>query len=304
MAMDRFGRKVTTLRASITEACNLNCIYCHREGASTSGSIELGSRQLRLAVEAAHRVGVSRVKLTGGEPLLRRDVVALVEAAASVEGIMDVSMTTNGTLLARLASSLIEAGLRRVNVSLPSLKPERYRYITGCDALDMVKEGLAAAVDAGLEPVKMNVVMLKGVNEDEVQGLIDYASKVPAILQLIELERLGRASSSLYDELHLDLSEVERQLEQQASKVVFRGLHNRRKYVLPTGQEVEVVRPFHARFCMGCNRLRLTADGRLKPCLMREDNAVSLIEALAEGDLEECIRRFKVALELREPYAP
>ena len=302
MALDRFGRKVTTLRASITEACNLSCIYCHREGSSTRGGRELGVEEFRLAVEAARRIGISKVKLTGGEPLVRRDAVSFVEAAASIEGVVDVSMTTNGTLLAELAPKLAEAGLRRVNVSLPSLRPERYRFITGRDELGRVKEGLFKAVDAGLDPVKLNVVVLKGVNEDELQDLIDFASRVPAILQLIELERLGRASSRLYDDLYVDLSSVEHQLERQASQVVFRALHNRRKYVLPTGQEVEVVRPFHGRFCMGCNRLRLTADGRLKPCLMREDNTVPLLDALASGDLEEVVRRFRRALELREPY--
>jgi len=301
MAFDRFGRKVTTLRASITELCNLNCIYCHREGSSSNGP-DLSLDQFRLVIEAARVVGMSKVKLTGGEPLLRSDVVDFVEAAASVDGIAEVSMTTNGTLLAGLASKLASAGLQRVNINLPSLNPERYRFITGCDLLNSVKKGVMAAVDAGLSPVKLNVVVLRGVNDDEIQSFMDFASKASATLQLIELERLGKANSGLYDELYVDLSDVERRLEREASKIVFRSLHNRRRYIMPNGLEVEVVRPFHGRFCAGCTRLRLTADGRVKPCLMREDNTVPLLDALAKGELNEVVRRLRRALELREPY--
>ncbi|MEM4699499.1 MAG: GTP 3',8-cyclase MoaA [Candidatus Nezhaarchaeales archaeon] len=299
--MDRYGRKVTTLRVSITKACNLKCIYCHREGSSEGGP-EVTLPQFEVALKAARSLGIDRVKLTGGEPLIRSDVVDFVRAAASLDGIVEVSMTTNGVLLAKLASSLADAGLKRVNVSVPSLRPERYRFITGCDLLSEVKDGLREAVDSGLDPIKLNVVVLRGVNEDEVQDFIDFASKVPAVVQFIELERLGRASSKIYDELHADLSSIEKWLEELASKIVFRGLQNRRKYVLPNGQEVEVVRPLHGRFCMGCNRLRLTADGRIKPCLMREDNAVPVLDELAEGALDRAVQKFREALELREPY--
>lgn len=302
MALDRYGRKVTTLRVSITESCNLNCIYCHREGSFSSTGLEMSVPQFKVAVEAAKSIGIDRVKLTGGEPLIRADVVDFVEVAASTDGIAEVSMTTNGTLLAGLASRLADAGLKRVNVSLPSLRPERYRFITGRDLLSKVKEGVKEAVDSGLSPVKLNVVVLRGVNEDELQDFIDFASRLPAVVQLIELERLGGASSEAYDKLHADLSGVERWLEEQASKIVFRGLHNRRKYVLSNGQEVEVVRPLHRRFCMGCTRLRLTADGRLKPCLMREDNAVPVLDELAAGALDRAVQKFREAIELREPY--
>ncbi|MCX8204459.1 MAG: GTP 3',8-cyclase MoaA, partial [Candidatus Nezhaarchaeota archaeon] len=246
--------------------------------------------------------GIDRVKLTGGEPLIRRDVVDFVRTAASTSGIAEVSMTTNGTLLAKLASSLANAGLRRVNVNVPSLRPERYRFITGCDLLDEVKDGVKKAADAGLNPVKLNVVVLRGINEDELQDFIDFASRVQAIVQLIELERLGRASSRVYDELHTDLSGVDKWLEEQASKIVFRGLHNRRRYVLPNGQEVEVVRPFHGKFCMGCTRLRLTADGRVRPCLMRRDNEVPVLDELNAGRVDRVVEKLREALELREPY--
>lgn len=299
--MDRYGRKVTTLRVSITKACNLNCIYCHREG-SSGGGPEITLPQFEVAVEAARSLGIDRIKLTGGEPLIRNDVIDFVRTATSVDGIAEVSMTTNGVLLTKLASSLADAGLKRVNVNLPSLRPERYHFITGYDLLDKVKDGVKEAADVGLDPVKLNMVVLKGVNEDEVQDLIDFASKVPAIVQLIELERLGKASSKIYDELHVDLSNLEKWLEEQASKVVFRGLQNRRKYVLPNGQEVEVVRPYHRKFCMGCTRLRLTADGKIKPCLMREDNTVSVLDELAEGVFDKVVQKFREALELREPY--
>ncbi len=300
--MDRFGRKVTTLRISITEKCNLNCIYCHREGTSIYTGVELTPSELSLLVEAAAELGIRKVKLTGGEPLMREDVVEAVEAVAKAPGVVEVSMTTNGTLLAKYASSLARAGLKRVNVNLPSLKPERYRRITGFDLMEEVKRGLFEAAKTGLEPIKINMVVLKGLNVDEIHEMINFAAEVPAILQLIELEKLGYASSKLYDELYYDLTPIENWLENKAVKVVFRSLHNRRKYVLPEGQEVEVIRPFHGRFCMGCSRMRVTANGRLKPCLMREDNTLEVKEALRKGDVEGIKELLRKAVELKEPY--
>jgi len=191
--IDRFGRRITTLRVSVTDRCNLNCIYCHREGFRAVGD-ELSVDEVEVLVKAAVRLGIARVKLTGGEPLVRGDIVELVERVSSVPGVAEVSMTTNGTLLARLARPLARAGLKRVNVNLPSLDPRRYREVTGRDLLGEVEEGLREAIEAGLWPVKVNVVVLRGLNSDEIPSMIDYAASLPAILQLIELERLGRGA--------------------------------------------------------------------------------------------------------------
>lgn len=290
------------MRISLTDECNLRCIYCHREGVLSFSRGVLDPEELNILVNAAAELGITRVKLTGGEPLMRTDILQVVEAIAGVKGVTEISMTTNGILLAEYALKLAELGLRRVNVNLPSLKHESYRRITGFDLLERVKEGLFKAVEAGLSPIKINMVVLKSFNVDEIPEMIDFALKVPAILQLIELEKLGKVSSRIYNELYYDLAGVEEWLKREALKIVFRSLHNRRKYVLPEGQEVEVVKPFHRRFCMGCSRLRLTADGRLKTCLMREDSSIDIKKALESSDLKELKQLLNKALELREPY--
>jgi len=300
--IDRYGRKITTLRISITDRCNLKCIYCHREGFEAKLG-ELSIEELLHLVKAGVKLGISRVKLTGGEPLVRRDVVELVKQLSSIPGVAELSMTTNGTLLAEYAEPLAEAGLKRVNVNLPSLNPQRYVHITGRPLLEEVKKGIRRAVEVGLWPVKVNMVVLKGLNDDEIPAMIEFTGEVPAILQLIELERLGNAASKLYDEHYYDLSKVEEWLSEKAVKVIFRSLHNRRKYVLDGGQEVEVVRPLHGPgFCRGCTRIRLTSDGRIKPCLMREDNVLDARDAMKRGDIKALEELLRKAVELREPY--
>lgn len=295
---DRFGRLVTGLRISVTDECNLNCFYCHREGC-TASFCEMTADEIGKIVGVATEFGVRKIKLTGGEPLLREDIVDVV-AAVTRPSIGEVSMTTNGTLLAEVAHELAEAGLTRINISLDTLDPKTFHRITSNGSISNVFAGIDAAIDAGLRPVKLNMVLLAGLNEHEVESMMAYTSNRGIVLQIIELLDTDGGVFSTY---HRGLDDIERGLRSRAVAVrTRRSMQARKKYILPGG-EVEVVRPMHnSEFCMHCTRLRLTPDGHLKPCLMRNDNLVDLLSPIRADDLEGVRKAFAESIARREPY--
>ncbi len=304
MLLDRFGRPVTNLRVSVTKRCNLKCIYCHGEGDIQSNEREMTSEEAKRIVEVAASLGVRRIKITGGEPLLREDICEIISHFKSIPGIEEISMTTNGTLLADFAQDLKRVGLSRVNVGFSSLRPETYSKITGTDKVKDVEGGLAAAADAGLTPIKVNMVVLKGLNDEEIWDMIKYAAARSYILQLIELERQG-AAVDVFEKYYADLDEIERQLRRSSDRVEVRSLHNRQIFHLNgTGSKVELVRPFHSSdFCRNCTRLRLTSSGELKPCLMRSDNLVDVLPLIRGGASGDVLQNaFTAAVLRREPY--
>ncbi len=286
---DPFNRPVTNLRVSLTPSCNLRCVYCHAEG-EVLPEASLSAPEIARIMEVASEFEFRSVKFTGGEPLLRRDLLEIVRA---VPGGMESSMTTNGTLLADRAPGLADAGLSRVNVSIDSLNHETYRAITGKDCLDQVLAGIDASLDAGLTPVKLNVVVLKGINEHEIDDFIRFVKgNRNLVLQLIELMEMKGCN------YHSELNGLEQQLSERSTQVLTRRMHHRKKYCLE-GSEVEVVRPLHnTEFCAFCNRLRVTSDGKLKPCLLRADNHVDV-----RGKTKEELRElFAEAVRRRVPY--
>lgn len=300
MITDRFGRPLTSMRISITRRCNLGCIYCHREGIK-KGEGEMTPQEIERVVRLCARFGVKRVKLTGGEPLLRPDVSEIVSRIAGVDGIKDVSMTTNGVLLEEHAAALKEAGLDRINVSLDTLRPETFQEITRGGELARVLRGIDKALEAGLRPVKLNMVVMKGINEKEVADLLRFASREGLVLQLIELMDAER---EFFQRYFYNLDSLEREFEEGAEEVLVRGLmQGRRKYTLH-GTEVEVIKPMHnTEFCAHCTRIRVTADGKFKPCLMRTDNTVDFLSLIRGGAPEaELERAFLEAVNKREPY--
>lgn len=301
MVCDKVGRPIRDIRVSLTHRCNLKCIYCHGEGEQHPG-VELGVSEIESVVSVAAGEGVRRVKLTGGEPLLRRDIFDVVRGLSSIPGIEEVSMTTNATLLADMAGELKEAGLKRVNVSLDSLVPGSYKEITGFDKLESVLSGIDEAVRVGLSPVKINMVLLRDLNVDEFWDLARFSRDKGAILQVIELVDLG--NNSIFQRFHADVEPLESELQSQAERIVTRSMHKRKKYFLPGGTEIEIVRPVHnSDFCSNCTRIRLTSDGKLKPCLMRNDNLVDVAEPLRKGSDSKTLRElFLKAVQLREPY--
>lgn len=261
--IDNYGRIVNGLRISVTQECNLNCIYCHREGIRESNGIMSADRICAIVREGS-KFGINKIKITGGEPLIRRDITDIISMISDIDGIEDLSMTTNGIFLEKHGYELKEAGLNRVNISLDTLDKEIYSKITKSNPsnIEKVKNGLGIAIDSGLYPVKLNMVILKNLNDHSVQEMINFARERKVMLQLIEL--INRNS-----DLYVDLSKIENELRRNATKIIEREMHKRKKYFV--GTEVEVVRPHNPEFCMNCSRLRVTSDSRFKICLLRNE---------------------------------
>jgi len=302
--VDRFGRPVTNLRISITKRCNLNCFYCHREG-QKEGEVEMTPEEIERIVKIASLLGIKKVKLTGGEPTIRDDVVEIVKRIRPY--VEDLSLTTNGTVMYRLAEPLKEAGLDRVNVSLDTLDRKKYKEITGYDVLPWVLRGIEKSVEL-FEPVKLNMVVMRGLNDDEIWDMIEYAAKIGAVLQLIEIEVPRELEDSwFFKKYFYPLKPLESEFEKKAVAIKERKLHRRKKYFIPTEYgtaEVEVVRSMHNTiFCANCTRIRLTADGYLKTCLLRKNDLVDILTPLRNGASEEdVINLFKRAISMRMPY--
>ena len=303
--IDSCGRPLLNLRISITQRCNLRCNYCHREGEgcfANDAAEEMTVDEIVRIAKIAINLGISRIKLTGGEPLMRKDLCEIIKGIAETSGLKDLSLTTNGTLLGFQALELRTRGLRRVNISLPTLNSEVYNKLTDGRIEDAL-EGVKAAVAAGLYPVKLNMVILNGVNVGSVPEMMEFARRTGSILQLIELDpvNVNDAYFSLYHQL---LDSQEEMLSQKAVKVETRRfMHNRRIYHLPD-VTVEVVHPTENReFCAHCTRLRVTSDGKLKTCLMRNDNLIDILTPMRQGASDERIEKlFLRANQIRKPY--
>ena len=311
--IDAYGRRLENMRISVTNECNYRCIFCHAEG-DPSGAPSKPSGTLYpmtpddywIIAKAAYTLGVRGFKLTGGEPLIRSDIVEIVSHIRAAAPEADISMTTNGYLLGLLASKLRDAGLDRLNISIHSLKPDRYEFITGVNGLERALKGLKAARDAGFKLIKINSVILKGVNSDEIWDLVDLAARFEAMLQLIELHPVG-LGAKFFEKYYYPLSKIEEQLGTKAERVVVRSMHNRAVYYL-NGTAVEVVRPYgNPLFCAGCNRIRLLAEGLLSPCLNWSGPYVNVLDRIRaaltiEDKVQAAIEAILETNTLRRPY--
>ncbi len=294
---DTYGRPLENIRISVNEDCNLDCYYCHNEGQPHSDR-GMTPEEIGRLLRVAAGLGVRGVKLTGGEPLCRSDLVEIVEVASGI--LEEVSLTTNGTMLGRLARPLKEAGLARVNVSLDTLDRERFRRITGHDSVDLVLEGIGAAVAAGLSPVKVNIVALADSGVDDLTGTARAVWAMGAMPQIIEM--VADKGSEQY-------AMVEDYVITHAAGVRQRGMQNRRIYTVEDGEgsgrwDVELVGPVgNTNFCAACNRLRVTSGGMVKPCLMHNDGLVDVLTPMREGATDDELRDlFVTAVNNRVPY--
>ncbi len=299
MLRDRWGRPVNNLRISVTPECNFRCFFCHREGYSPTDRMMMADEIGRI-VSILVKHDVKTVKITGGEPLLRDDIVEIVRAIKEA-GAEEISMVTNGYLLSELAQDLKEAGLDRVNISIHSLDRNVYELITGVDALDRGLEAVKSAKEAGLEPVKVDMVVLRGLNSDNLWESIEFFSNMGVQLQLIELLY---TDSKLFTKYYYPLTELERELEKRSIRVEVRDMHGRKRYHLPNGGTVELVRNVdNPNFCMRCTRIRITHDGYFKTCLLRKDDKIDFLTAMRSGASDEELEEiFKKAVMLREPF--
>jgi cyclic pyranopterin phosphate synthase len=300
MLLDSYGRLTYNLRISVTSKCNLNCIFCHKEGNDVLED-KLTPESIEEIVRIATSYGVKKVKITGGEPLIRRDIIEIVNRISSIQGIQELSMVTNASILEPLAGSLKKAGLDRVNINIPSLNPKKYYEVTK-GKIEPVIRGVKSAVKHGLTPLKINMVLLRGINDDELEDYIKFSSEINAQIQVIELEPL-KIKSGLYDKMHLEPSFIERILENRALKSWVRESMHRRKVYDLGNAIVEVVHPIdNTEFCAFCNRIRLTNDGAFKPCLMRNDNKIYINDAIVEDDRSKILKAYLKAVINREPY--
>ncbi len=305
MLRDAYGRPLETLRISVTERCNFKCFFCHSEGVSWNVVKEMSVEELELIAEALSKIGMKYVKFTGGEPLVRPDLVEIVRSFVS-HGFTDVSLTTNGYLLSLYASRLREAGLKWVNVSLHTLNREKFKRITGVDGLPKVLEGLKEAKENDLE-VRINVVVLKGINEDEILDIIKYSLEEGFSVHVIELHPVGKAKEH-FDRYHSKtLEDVKRWLFEHANAFQVRKLHNRPRFYIGKNF-VELVEPVsNPLFCAGCSRLRVSPDGKFYPCINVNDvffDAYPILKSdlPREEKVEAVIRGVLELNDLRKPY--
>jgi cyclic pyranopterin phosphate synthase len=289
MLVDAFGREVTDIRVSVTKRCNFGCIYCHDEGLGPilrprmPHEDEMSVEEIEHLLRIAREFEIRSVKFTGGEPLVRLDMEQIIDRA--VRQIPDVSMTTNGSMLAKRAEGLRAAGLKRVNVSIDSLDPNAFRDIRKGE-LAPVLRGIREALRVGLKPVKLNMVVFKQTLA-HIPQMVDFISDGEGLkLQLIQFmpELVGQ------QEWMVDIDSVKKWLESRADKVLVREMHHRRIYLF-NGAEVEVVDPvYNAEFCMNCHRIRVTHSGELKGCLNRNDDLIST-RGLDDQGLRNAFRR-------------
>ena len=310
---DAHERRISYLRVSVTDRCNLRCIYCMPEEGIDLVPMEdvLSYEEIRDVVRVAASMGLRRVRLTGGEPLARKGLVDLVGMISALPGIEEVALSTNGIVLARHAESLARAGLSRVNVSLDTLQPERFRSITRGGRLEDVLEGIDAARAAGLTPIKLNVVVMRGVNDDEAVDFArstideDWQVRFIELMPFTALENTGQqpAPSAAFvsnETVRRRIEEALRPLQPESGD----GNGPARYYRLPGAKgRIGFISPLTEEgFCGRCNRMRLTATGKLRPCLLT-DHEIDLMPSLRGGGGEDGIRRGIVAALASKPDA-
>lgn len=306
MAIDRFGRKITYLRISLTDHCNLRCVYCMPEDMTFRPTAEMmQDEEVFTLTRLFASLGFTKVRLTGGEPTVRARIVDIVRGIASTEGIKSVSMTTNGVLLSKLAQPLAEAGLQRVNVSIDTLNPEKFHRLTRWGKLQDVWDGILAAERAGLAPIKLNAVVVRGYNEEDVVDLARLTLDHPWQMRFIEMMPFAGATDLQTSQV-VTMAEIQERIEdslgdlQVANDGKLDG--EARIFQLPNARgNVGFISSVTAPFCASCNRARLTSDGRLRLCLLREKE-VDLLTPLRAGASLEDLRQIIISGVWEKPW--
>jgi cyclic pyranopterin phosphate synthase len=298
---DRFGRRVEYLRLSVTDRCDLRCTYCIPEGYKGFEEPELwlSFDEIERVIGAFARLGVSKIRLTGGEPLTRRDLPDLARRLSALEGVKDLSLSTNATQLAKYAVELKQAKISRLNISLDSLHPERFSQIVRRDCLDQVLAGLMAAKEAGFAPIKINMVVMAGVNDNEIDDMVAFCIQHDFTLRMIETMPMGETGRNAQ---YLDLQPVKARLQQRFGLIdgVMAGGGPARYLKSPDGAfTVGFITPMSQHFCDTCNRVRLSVDGTLYMCLGQTESLALrplLRSGASDDELADAIR---AAIELK-----
>lgn len=293
MAIDRFGRNIHYLRISLTDHCNLRCIYCMPEDQTFRPNADLmQDDEILLLTRLFASLGFDKIRLTGGEPSVRANIVEIVRGIASTPGIRSLSMTTNGVLLSRLAKPLKEAGLQRVNISIDTLDPEKFKRLTRWGKLEQVWEGILAAEAAGLTPVKLNGVVVKGYNEDDVIDLAALTLNNPWQMRFIEMMPFAGVTDVQTQQV-VTAKEIQEKIESEFGPLEASGTYDgeARIYRIRGAQgELGFISSVTVPFCAACTRARLTADGVLRMCLLREKE-IDLLTPLRNGATLDDLRQ-------------
>ncbi len=289
--VDRWGRQITYLRVSVTDRCNYRCIYCMPEKKLQFIPHQeiLRYEEMLAIIEEATQLGLTRVRLTGGEPLVRKGIDDFISRLGRIKELEDLSLTTNGYFLEEFAQKLKEGGLKRVNLSLDSLQPEKYKIITRGGNLNKVLKGLEIALQVGLSPLKLNMVLMKGINDDEVDNFVRFALTTPLHLRFIELmpsnERIGDECKGRF----FPLQEIKENIIQRYALQPLRSTagNGPAEYYQHPDMEGSIgfITALSQHFCQSCNRIRLTSEGKIRPCLFSNQ----------EVDLKKLIREFSPA---------
>ena len=284
--IDPFGRKIEYVRLSVTDKCDLRCFYCLPKGFKGFEEPDnwLSFDEIERVIGVFGALGVSRVRITGGEPLVRKNLPQLAARLSALPGIEDLSLSTNATQLQKQATALRQAGVTRINVSLDSLNSQRFQEITGGGKLEQALEGLMAAKAAGLHPVKINMVAMKGINDDEIEDMVEFCIAHDFTLRLIETMPMGSTGRAATDH-YLDLQDVKKQLGEKYKLIpsVMPG-GGPARYVQVAGTDLRIgfITPISQHFCETCNRVRLSVDGTLYMCL-GQDHKFELRPLLRAG---------------------
>lgn len=306
MAIDRFGRNIRYLRISLTDHCNLRCVYCMPEDMTFRPNAELmQDDEILLLMRLFARLGFDKYRLTGGEPTVRARVVDLVRAMKQIPGVRSLSMTTNGVLLKKLAQPLKDAGLERVNVSLDTLDPDRFRRVTRWGSLEQVWEGIQAAEQAGLTPIKINAVVVNGYNTTDVVDLARLTYQHPWQVRFIEMMPFGGVTDLQRSQI-VTAAEMQATIREQLGplELAYNGELDgeARIYRLPGAcGELGFISSVTVPFCAACTRARLTADGKLRLCLLR-DQELDLLTPLRAGASIEDLRQLILAGIWQKPW--
>ena len=293
--LDPYNREITYLRVSVTDRCNLRCIYCTpvKDLKLFAHADILNYEEILKVIRVATEVGIKKVRLTGGEPLIRRNFVHLVKSVCRISRIEDVSITTNGVFLKDMAGALFEAGVHRINVSLDTLNPLKYTKITSRECFDAVWEGIQVAETVGFSPIKVNVVVIRGLNDDELLRFADFSVRKPYHIRFIEYMPIGR-DLNWTTEHYVSSDEMKSKLKTfgpllKIPPSIHDGPAERYRFESAKG-EIGFISALSHHFCPSCNRLRLTADGKLRPCLFADDE-VDIKSPLRNGYSHEHLKK-------------
>lgn len=289
--VDSYNRRINYLRISLTDRCNLRCFYCFpvknfrfkkREEILTNEEI---LRLIKIVID----LGIEKVRLTGGEPLLRKGIINLIENISEIKEIKDFSLTTNGIFLKKFAKQLKDAGSKRINISLDSLIAEKYYKITGCGNLEDTIYGIETAKEVGFSPIKINVVVLKGINDNELTSFIDFAKKNSLIIRFIEFMPVG--NYKIWNKFFISEKEILKILGDKINKnsLVRKGEVAKYYSLKEDGGEIGIISSVSNRFCSRCNKFRITADGFIKPCLLN-NSEIEIKKFLRDGTKDKEIK--------------